>query len=47
MSGATKAFQAATVSDDQIRGYVKEYVVYSDRQNKVAPIAPPKGCPFK
>lgn len=37
MSGASKALQAATISDDQIRGYVKEYVAYSDRQNKVAP----------
>lgn len=37
MSGASKALQAATLSDDQVRSYVKEYVAYSDKQNKVAP----------
>lgn len=37
MSGASKALQAATISDDQIRGYVREYIAYSDKQNKVAP----------
>lgn len=37
MSGASKALQAATISDDQVRSYVREYVVYSDKKNKVAP----------
>lgn len=37
MSGASKAIQAATISDDQIRSYVHEYIAYSDQQNKVAP----------
>lgn len=37
MSGASKALQAATISDDQVRGYVHEYIAYSDKQNKVAP----------
>lgn len=37
MSGASKAIQAATISDGQIQDYVHEYVAYSDKQNKVAP----------
>lgn len=37
MSGASKALQAATLSDAQIQNYVREYVAYSDKQNKVAP----------
>ncbi|MDE7110016.1 MAG: peptidase, partial [Muribaculaceae bacterium] len=41
MSGAGKAVQAATISDSQIQGYVREYVAYSDKQNKVAPANSP------
>ncbi len=41
MGGATKALQAATISDSQIQGYVHEYVAYSDKQNKVAPADSP------
>ena len=41
MSGAGKAVQAMTISDSQIQGYVKEYVAYSDKQNKVAPANSP------
>lgn len=37
MGGASKAIQAATISDSQIQNYVHEYVAYSDKQNKVAP----------
>lgn len=37
LGGASKALQAATVSDGQIQNYVHEYVTYSDQQNKVAP----------
>lgn len=37
MSGAGKALEAATLSDAQIQNYVREYVAYSDKQNKVAP----------
>ncbi len=37
MSGATKAIQAATVSDSEIQNCVHEYIAYSDRQNKTAP----------
>ena len=37
MSGASKALQAATVSDGEIQNYVHEYIAYSDKQNKVAP----------
>lgn len=37
MQGAATALQAATVSDDQIRSYVGQYIAYSDQQNKVAP----------
>lgn len=41
MSGASKALQAATVSDAQIQNYVHEYIQYSDQQNKVAPASNP------
>lgn len=41
MSGASKAIQAATISDAQIQNYVHEYVAYSDQQNKVAPATDP------
>ena len=41
MSGASKALQAATVSDSQIQNYVHEYIQYSDQQNKVAPASNP------
>lgn len=41
MSGASKALQAATVSDSQIQSYVHEYIQYSDQQNKVAPASNP------
>lgn len=37
ISGATKVVSAATISDNQIKEYVHEYVVYSDANNKVAP----------
>lgn len=37
VSGAQKAVSAATISDNQIKEYVHEYVIYSDQQNKVAP----------
>lgn len=37
MSGASKAVQAFSLTDGQIQNYVREYVVYSDQQNKVAP----------
>lgn len=37
VGGAAKAIQAATLSDSQIQSYVGEYIVYSDKQNKVAP----------
>ncbi|MDE6382529.1 MAG: M48 family metallopeptidase, partial [Muribaculaceae bacterium] len=37
MSGATKAIQAATVSDSEIQNCVHEYITYSDQQNKIAP----------
>lgn len=37
ISGASKAYSALTLSDDDIKAYVHEYVVYSDSQNKVAP----------
>lgn len=32
-----KALQASTISDDQIRSYVHEYIQYQDKQNKIAP----------
>lgn len=37
MSGASKAIQAATISDSEIQSYVHEYITYSDQQNMVAP----------
>ena len=37
MSGASKAIQAATVSDSEIQNYVHEYITYSDQQNNIAP----------
>ena len=37
VSGAQKAYSAATISDDQIKKYVHEYIIYSDTQNKIAP----------
>lgn len=37
LGGASKALQAATISDGQVQNYVHEYVTYSDQQNKVAP----------
>lgn len=36
ISGVKKVASAVTLSDDDIREYVHEYVVYSDKQNKVA-----------
>lgn len=37
VSGATKAVQAVTISDNDVIAYVHEYVIYSDSNNKVAP----------
>lgn len=37
VSGATKAVSAATLSDNDIKAYVHEYVIYSDSVNKIAP----------
>lgn len=37
MSGASKAVEALSVTDDQIQNYVREYVAYSDKQNNLAP----------
>lgn len=37
LGGASKAIEAATISDAQIQNYVHEYVAYSDSRNKVAP----------
>ncbi|MCH5240141.1 MAG: M48 family metallopeptidase [Muribaculaceae bacterium] len=37
VSGASKAISAATLSDNDIKAYVHEYVVYSDASNTVAP----------
>ncbi|MCH5241688.1 MAG: M48 family metallopeptidase [Muribaculaceae bacterium] len=37
ISGATKAYSAFTLSDEDIKNYVHEYVVYSDANNKIAP----------
>ena len=37
VSGAAKAYSAYTLSDDDIKTYVHEYVVYSDSQNEIAP----------
>lgn len=36
LSGASKVVSAVTISDDDIKNYVHEYVVYSDANNKVA-----------
>lgn len=36
MSGAQKALSAVTITDDQVKQYVHEYIIYSDNQNKVA-----------
>lgn len=41
LTGAAEAFSAATVSDDQIREYVSQYVAYSDKKNKIAPANSP------
>ena len=41
LTGATKAFSAATLSDNDIKAYVHEYVVHSDSVNKVAPANSP------
>ena len=37
IQGGTKIIQAATLSDDQIIAYVKEYITDSDAKNKIAP----------
>lgn len=37
ISGAAKAYSAMTISDDDIKNYVHEYIVYSDANNKLAP----------
>lgn len=37
ISSAKKVANAITLSDDDIRAYVAEYVAYSDKQNKIAP----------
>lgn len=36
ISGVGKIYQAYTLSDADMVGYVKEYIAYSDKQNKVA-----------
>ena len=36
-SGASKAYSAITLSDEDIKKYVHEYVVHSDEQNNIAP----------
>ena len=36
-SALSKVAQAATISDEQVAAYVKEYVVYMDQKNNVAP----------
>jgi putative metalloprotease len=36
MSALSKVTQAATISDDQVAAYVKEYVMYMDEKNNVA-----------
>lgn len=38
MSGASKAIEAATISDGQIQNYVHEYIVYSDKQIRWHPL---------
>ena len=37
VSGATKAVSAITLSDNDIKAYVHEYVIYSDSINTIAP----------
>ncbi len=37
LGGAVKATQAATLSDEQVRGYVKEYIDWMDKHNPVLP----------
>ncbi|MCH5229955.1 MAG: M48 family metallopeptidase [Muribaculaceae bacterium] len=37
VSGAKKAVSAATLSDNDIKAYVHEYVIYSDSINTIAP----------
>ena len=37
LTGAYKVVSAATISDSDIVAYVREYVVYSDANNKIAP----------
>lgn len=39
--GVMKGVQAATLSDAQVVGYVKEYIAYSDSANKVLPSTDP------
>lgn len=41
LSGAQKAIQAFTLSDDQINAYVSEYIQHSDSTNKVLPETSP------
>ena len=36
VSGLKKVASAVTLSDDDVRQYVREYVAYSDKENKVA-----------
>lgn len=36
VTGAYKAYSAYTLSDKEIQEYVREYVQYSDKQNKIA-----------
>lgn len=40
-SGIKKAYTAYSLSDSQIQAYIHEYVEYSDRQNKLAPVNNP------
>ena len=37
LSGASKAIQALTISDEQIQAYVRQSVIQMDAQNKVSP----------
>lgn len=37
LGGAVKATQAVTLSDEQVRGYVKEYIDWMDTHNPVLP----------
>lgn len=41
LGGAFKAVEAVTISDEQIRGYVKDYVQYSDKKNQLLPPSDP------